>query len=82
MSDDITLTCEDALGPFEWLLDTDSIRIEVWRSVICQNSSALQDELLMDWLPLIQKVKSAFEEFPSKVVCSLTFIYYVKNIND
>uniref|UniRef100_A0A8C9YEQ3 ATP binding cassette subfamily A member 12 n=1 Tax=Sander lucioperca TaxID=283035 RepID=A0A8C9YEQ3_SANLU len=53
-----SLTCEGLLGPFEWLLNTESIKIEVWRSMVCQNSSALQQALLMDWLPLVQKVKA------------------------
>uniref|UniRef100_A0A8C3AW17 ATP binding cassette subfamily A member 12 n=1 Tax=Cyclopterus lumpus TaxID=8103 RepID=A0A8C3AW17_CYCLU len=52
------LQCEALLGPFEWLLNTESIKIELWRSVICQNSSAVQKALLMDWLPLVQKVKA------------------------
>ncbi|XP_037645999.1 uncharacterized protein abca12 isoform X4 [Sebastes umbrosus] len=50
-----SLTCEDLFGHFEWLLNTESIKIEVLRSAICQNSSALQEALLMNWLPLIQK---------------------------
>ncbi|XP_044072836.1 LOW QUALITY PROTEIN: glucosylceramide transporter ABCA12 [Siniperca chuatsi] len=52
-----SLTCEDLLSPFEWLLNTESIKTEVWRSMICQNSSTLQQALLMDWLPLIQKAQ-------------------------
>ncbi|XP_062287286.1 glucosylceramide transporter ABCA12 [Scomber scombrus] len=48
-------TCEDLLAPFEWLLSTKSIDIEVWRSMICQNASTAQQYLLMEWLPLIQK---------------------------
>ncbi|XP_031714357.1 ATP-binding cassette sub-family A member 12 [Anarrhichthys ocellatus] len=52
--------CEDLLGPFEWLLNTESIKIELWRSVICQNSSALQQALLMDWLPLVQKAQVVY----------------------
>uniref|UniRef100_A0A8D3AAC7 ATP binding cassette subfamily A member 12 n=1 Tax=Scophthalmus maximus TaxID=52904 RepID=A0A8D3AAC7_SCOMX len=52
------LTCEAVLGPFEWLLTSESIKIDAWRSVICQNSSSQQQALLKDWLPLIQKVKS------------------------
>ncbi|XP_040913792.1 ATP-binding cassette sub-family A member 12 [Toxotes jaculatrix] len=55
-----SLTCEDLLGPFEWLLSTESIKIDVWRSVICQNSSTLQQALLTDWLPLIQKAQEVY----------------------
>lgn len=53
-----SLTCEDVLGPFEWLLDTESIKTEVWRSMICQNNSTLQQQLLGDWQPLVQGVKA------------------------
>ncbi|XP_035859765.1 uncharacterized protein abca12 isoform X1 [Sander lucioperca] len=55
-----SLTCEGLLGPFEWLLNTESIKIEVWRSMVCQNSSALQQALLMDWLPLVQKAQDVY----------------------
>ncbi|XP_071381008.1 uncharacterized protein abca12 [Centroberyx affinis] len=54
------LTCERLLGPFEWLLPTHTVNIEVWRSVICQNSSALLQGLLMDWLPLVQKAQEIY----------------------
>ncbi|XP_034416854.1 ATP-binding cassette sub-family A member 12 isoform X2 [Cyclopterus lumpus] len=54
------LQCEALLGPFEWLLNTESIKIELWRSVICQNSSAVQKALLMDWLPLVQKAQDVY----------------------
>lgn len=52
----MNLSCEDILGPFEWLLNTESIRLEVWRSAICGNSSSLEQALLIDWQPLIHKV--------------------------
>uniref|UniRef100_UPI003AAEC31A uncharacterized protein abca12 n=1 Tax=Centroberyx gerrardi TaxID=166262 RepID=UPI003AAEC31A len=54
------LTCERLLGPFEWLLPTHTVNIEVWRSVICQNSSTLLQGLLMDWLPLVQKAQEIY----------------------
>lgn len=53
------LTCEETLDRFEWLLSTESIKIEVWKSAICQNGS-LEEALLMEWWPLVQKVKAAF----------------------
>ncbi|XP_078117794.1 uncharacterized protein abca12 isoform X3 [Sander vitreus] len=55
-----SLTCEGLLGPFEWLLNTESIKIELWRSMVCQNSSALQQALQMDWLPLVQKAQDVY----------------------
>ncbi|XP_070694461.1 uncharacterized protein abca12 [Pempheris klunzingeri] len=53
-------SCEDLLGPFEWLLNTESIKIEVWRSLICQNSSTLQQALLMDWMPLVHEGETLY----------------------
>lgn len=53
-----SLTCEDLLGPFEWLLNTESIKTEVWRSLVCQNNFSLQQQLLVDWQPLGQEVKA------------------------
>ncbi|KAK5890557.1 hypothetical protein CesoFtcFv8_014071 [Champsocephalus esox] len=55
-----SLQCEDVFGPFEWLLKSESIKTEVWRSMICQNSSALQEALLVDWLPLVQKAQDLY----------------------
>ncbi|XP_033990287.1 uncharacterized protein abca12 isoform X2 [Trematomus bernacchii] len=55
-----SLKCEDVFGPFEWLLKSESIKTEVWRSMICQNSSALQEALLVDWLPLVQKAQDLY----------------------
>ncbi|XP_070770245.1 uncharacterized protein abca12 [Enoplosus armatus] len=66
------LTCEDLLGPFEWLLNTESIKIEVWRSAICQNSSALQQALLMDWLPLIQKGQDVYSTLTGQADYNVT----------
>ncbi|XP_070831676.1 uncharacterized protein abca12 [Chaetodon trifascialis] len=54
------VTCEDLLSPFESLLNTESVKIEVWRSVICQNSSKLQQALLMDWQPVVQKAQEVY----------------------
>uniref|UniRef100_A0A3Q1H078 ABC transporter domain-containing protein n=1 Tax=Anabas testudineus TaxID=64144 RepID=A0A3Q1H078_ANATE len=55
-----SLTCEDLLGPFEWLLNTESIKTEVWSSLICQNNFSLQQQLLVDWQPLGQEVKAVY----------------------
>lgn len=54
------------MAPFEWLLNTESVKIELWRTAICQNSSCLEQALLMQWQPVAQKVlyidvKFAFE---------------------
>uniref|UniRef100_A0A3Q1F1V9 ATP-binding cassette, sub-family A (ABC1), member 12 n=1 Tax=Acanthochromis polyacanthus TaxID=80966 RepID=A0A3Q1F1V9_9TELE len=54
-----TLTCEEVLDPFEWLLSTKSIKIEAFRSMFCPKiNSSLEEVLLMDWMPLVQKVKA------------------------
>ncbi|XP_073329250.1 uncharacterized protein abca12 [Pagrus major] len=66
------LTCGDLLGPFEWLLNTSSIKIEVWRSMICENSSSLQDALVMDWMPLAQKVQEVYNTILVKANYSVT----------
>ncbi|KAL6100670.1 abca12 [Pungitius sinensis] len=52
--------CEDILGPFEWLLDTKSITMELWRSAICQNGSAPQQALLTSWQPLVEKAQDVY----------------------
>ncbi|XP_061143427.1 glucosylceramide transporter ABCA12 [Syngnathus typhle] len=49
------VTCEDALGPFQWLLSTETIKFEVWKSIICENSITLENLLLVEWMPLIEK---------------------------
>ncbi|XP_041858132.1 ATP-binding cassette sub-family A member 12 isoform X2 [Melanotaenia boesemani] len=54
------LTCEELLEPFEWLLSTKAIKIEVWRSMICQNNSALQQALTMDWMHVVQEVQELY----------------------
>nr|XP_040057060.1 ATP-binding cassette sub-family A member 12 [Gasterosteus aculeatus aculeatus] len=52
--------CEDILGPFEWLFNTKSITMELWRSAICQNISALQQALLTDWQPFVETVQGVY----------------------
>ncbi|XP_061548446.1 glucosylceramide transporter ABCA12 [Phycodurus eques] len=49
------VTCEDALGPFQWLFSTETIKFEVWKSILCENSTTLENLLLVDWMPLIEK---------------------------
>ncbi|XP_029967302.1 uncharacterized protein abca12 isoform X2 [Salarias fasciatus] len=51
-----SVTCKEVLGLFEWLLPTETVEIEVWRAMICQNSSRLEQVLLMDWKPLLTQV--------------------------
>ncbi|XP_023284363.1 ATP-binding cassette sub-family A member 12 [Seriola lalandi dorsalis] len=65
-------TCEEFLGPFEWLLNTESVEIDVWRSAICQNSTALQQALLMDWLPLIQKAQELYSTITGQTDFNVT----------
>ncbi|XP_077472726.1 uncharacterized protein abca12 [Stigmatopora argus] len=48
------VTCEDALGPFQWLLPTETIKFEVWESFICENTT-LEEILLAELMPLIEK---------------------------
>ncbi|KAM8855240.1 uncharacterized protein abca12 [Spinachia spinachia] len=55
-----TVKCEDTLSPLEWLFDRKSIKMELWRSAICQNSSGLQQALLTDWLPLVEKARDVY----------------------
>ncbi|XP_036965803.1 ATP-binding cassette sub-family A member 12 isoform X3 [Acanthopagrus latus] len=66
------LTCGGVLGPFEWLLNTSSVSIEVWRSMICQNSTSLQDALVMDWMPVAQKVQEVYDTILVKANYSVT----------
>uniref|UniRef100_A0A3Q1B3N0 ABC transporter domain-containing protein n=1 Tax=Amphiprion ocellaris TaxID=80972 RepID=A0A3Q1B3N0_AMPOC len=55
----VSLTCKEVLDPFEWLLSTKSIKIEVFRSMFCPKiNSSLEEAVLMDWMPLVQKVKA------------------------
>ncbi|XP_061735979.1 glucosylceramide transporter ABCA12 isoform X2 [Nerophis ophidion] len=50
------LTCEEALGPFQWFLSTETIQLEVWKSLICLNSSALENLLL----PLMEQAEEFY----------------------
>ncbi|TNN03130.1 hypothetical protein fugu_000159 [Takifugu bimaculatus] len=60
------LCCEEILTPFEWLLDTESIKIEVWRTAFCQNSSSLEQALLMEWQPVVQKFHEIYRALTSQ----------------
>ncbi|KAG7503728.1 ATP-binding cassette sub-family A member 12 [Solea senegalensis] len=66
------LTCNNVLEPFEWLLNTESVDIEVWRSVICQNSSTLEQALLMEWMPLFQKAQEVYDAITSRINATAT----------
>ncbi|XP_071316090.1 ATP-binding cassette sub-family A member 13 [Trachinotus anak] len=67
-----SLTCEELLAPFEWLLNTEAIKMDVWRSAICQNNSALQQALLTDWLPLIQKGQELYSTITGQINYNVT----------
>nr|XP_008296370.1 PREDICTED: uncharacterized protein LOC103369434 [Stegastes partitus] len=61
------LTCEEVLDPFEWLLSTKSVKIEVFRSMLCPKvNSSLEQDVLMDWMPLVQKVRKVYSAFTSE----------------
>ncbi|XP_060944020.1 uncharacterized protein abca12 [Limanda limanda] len=66
------LTCADVLGPLEFLLETETIKIDVWRAIICQNSSDLPLYLLKDWLPLIQKAQEVYDAITSRTEYNVT----------
>ncbi|KAK5861274.1 hypothetical protein PBY51_022684 [Eleginops maclovinus] len=67
-----SLKCEDVLGPFEWLLNSESLKTEVWRSMICQNTSALQEALLLDWQPLVQKAQDLYGVLTGQTLSNVT----------
>ncbi|XP_041662328.1 ATP-binding cassette sub-family A member 12 [Cheilinus undulatus] len=50
-------TCEDVLSPFEWLLNSETITMEVLRSAICRSDADLQQALLMGLMPLIESAQ-------------------------
>ncbi|CAJ1079858.1 uncharacterized protein abca12 [Xyrichtys novacula] len=52
-----SLTCEDALASFEWLLQMETVQIEVWKSLICQSISSIQQALLMEVMPLVESAE-------------------------
>ncbi|XP_042350102.1 glucosylceramide transporter ABCA12 [Plectropomus leopardus] len=54
------VTCEDVLGPFEWLLTTESVTIEVWRSAVCQDIAPLEQALQMGRLSFVQKAQEVY----------------------
>ncbi|KAM3607617.1 uncharacterized protein V6R79_010758 [Siganus canaliculatus] len=66
------LTCEDILDPFEQFLNTQSIKIEVWRSAICQNGSALQQSLLMDWSAVAEKAQELYSAITGQADYNIT----------
>uniref|UniRef100_A0A3B3UCG3 ATP binding cassette subfamily A member 12 n=1 Tax=Poecilia latipinna TaxID=48699 RepID=A0A3B3UCG3_9TELE len=52
--------CEELFEPFEWLLSSKTVKIEVWKSMFCQNIPALKHALLMDWNPVVQKAEEVY----------------------
>lgn len=52
-----SLTCEDVLKPFDWLLDIETIGIQGLTSMICDNGTDLQQAVLMVLMPLIESVR-------------------------
>ncbi|KAM9710193.1 uncharacterized protein abca12 isoform 2-T2 [Menidia menidia] len=66
------LTCEDVLAPFEWLLSSESIKIEVWRSMLCQNNSALEQALINDWIDVVQEVVEVYSTLTGQADFNVT----------
>ncbi|XP_061579710.1 glucosylceramide transporter ABCA12 [Cololabis saira] len=64
--------CEELLRPFEWLLSTESVKVEVWRSLICQNSSSLQQALMMDWMTWFQEVQEVYSALTGQADFNVT----------
>ncbi|XP_015235444.1 PREDICTED: ATP-binding cassette sub-family A member 12 [Cyprinodon variegatus] len=52
--------CEEVFESFEWLLPSETANMNVWRSMFCQNISALNTSLLMDWNPVVQKTEEVY----------------------
>ncbi|PWA31216.1 hypothetical protein CCH79_00002910, partial [Gambusia affinis] len=51
---------EELFEPFEWLLSSKTVKLEVWKSMFFQNISALNHALLMDWIPVVQKAGEVY----------------------
>nr|XP_057937662.1 glucosylceramide transporter ABCA12 [Doryrhamphus excisus] len=58
-----SLTCEEVLDPFQWLLSTETIKFEMWKAIICEDTDTLEDLLLMDWMPLVEKAYELYSTF-------------------
>ncbi|XP_074551452.1 uncharacterized protein LOC141808677 [Halichoeres trimaculatus] len=59
-----SLTCEDVLEPFDWLLNIETVQIQGFTSLICKNGSNLQHAVLKVLVPLIESA----EDFNSTIL--------------
>ncbi|CAN9497876.1 unnamed protein product [Ophioblennius macclurei] len=50
-----SLTCKEFVDPFEWLLPTETVKLEVWQAMICQNDTRLEQTLLLYWETLVEQ---------------------------
>nr|XP_054603018.1 glucosylceramide transporter ABCA12 isoform X2 [Nothobranchius furzeri] len=50
-------SCEQLVEPIEWFLPTHTLKIEVWRSMFCQDLTSLKQALLEYWLPVVEQFK-------------------------
>ncbi|MEQ2251418.1 hypothetical protein ILYODFUR_010724, partial [Ilyodon furcidens] len=64
--------CEELLEPFEWLLSSETVNVEVWRSVLCQNISALKEALPMDWNLVVENVQEVYYVLTGQADFNLT----------
>ncbi|KAK5599121.1 hypothetical protein CRENBAI_025848 [Crenichthys baileyi] len=64
--------CEELLEPFEWLLSSKTVNVEVWRSVLCQNIFALKEALPMDWNLVVENVQKVYYVLTGQADFNLT----------
>ncbi|KAK0132263.1 ATP-binding cassette sub-family A member 12 [Merluccius polli] len=60
------LTCEHLMRPYEWLLHSECLDTEVWKAIICQNITNLEQSLAMEWWPLFHMVEEGYNNISSQ----------------
>ncbi|XP_076025938.1 uncharacterized protein abca12 [Genypterus blacodes] len=68
------LTCEDLLASFEWLLPTNSMTLQTWRGILCQNGTVLQRAVTVDLVVFSKMVEDILKSVQSQHNVTLPMI--------
>uniref|UniRef100_A0A3Q2QFZ9 ATP binding cassette subfamily A member 12 n=1 Tax=Fundulus heteroclitus TaxID=8078 RepID=A0A3Q2QFZ9_FUNHE len=74
--------CEEFVEPFEWLLSTETVKAEVWKSLFCQDIHELKKVLLEDWNPVVQNAKEVYCVLTGTMDFNLTLPMMLSEWND
>ncbi|KAK7939644.1 hypothetical protein WMY93_002970 [Mugilogobius chulae] len=66
------LTCDTIIDEFNWVFSIKTVKREVWQSLLCGNTSTIEQTLLSDWILLNENAMALYDVFSGNATYNVT----------